>query len=397
MMAICSDLDETPDRNVYLAIAKFLNTTDDTCMGPGVGLEVGNSIFFEMPRNQFSYWGTDDQGREMVRALIRSGHIDCLHSYGDLAIRREHAARAIEELERHGCRLGVWVDHSKSPSNFGPDIMFGQGDMLGADAYHADLSMRYGIRYVWRGRTTGLLGQDAPLDRHALAGVFEPRHALVATRTIAKEVVKVLLGRMKCARWQMHGANTVLRRTTLRDGRPVWEFMRADPFWGGQSRADTASGISKVLHRKTLDFLVSRRAVWILYTHLGKVTDPRVPFEQPTRDAFRLLKTYHDSGAVLVTTTYRLLQYLTVRDCLKYRAVRTGGKLTIAIDSVADPIGGPRSPSLDEVRGITFETPRTSEITVRLPKGADVLCSTTHLAGKTFSSIPWTPLAFPQL
>ena len=56
--------------------------------GPGVGLEVGNSIYFDMPPGQFAYWNTDDAGRAMVRALIRSGHIDCLHSFGDLATTR---------------------------------------------------------------------------------------------------------------------------------------------------------------------------------------------------------------------------------------------------------------------------------------------------------------------
>ncbi len=88
-------------------------------MGPGVGLEVGNSIYFDMPPDQFAYWNTDDAGREMVRALIRSGHIDCLHSYGDLATTRRHAARALDELARHDCRLRVWIDHGTAATNFG--------------------------------------------------------------------------------------------------------------------------------------------------------------------------------------------------------------------------------------------------------------------------------------
>jgi len=33
MLAICSDLDETPDRNVYWEIMRFLNTTEKTAMG----------------------------------------------------------------------------------------------------------------------------------------------------------------------------------------------------------------------------------------------------------------------------------------------------------------------------------------------------------------------------
>src|SRR4029434_5035646 len=96
ILAICSDLDETSDRDIYYELMRFLNTDKSTSMGPGMALEVGNSIYFDMPPNQFDYWTTDDKGREMVRALIRSGHIDCLHSFGDLATTRKDAAQALE-------------------------------------------------------------------------------------------------------------------------------------------------------------------------------------------------------------------------------------------------------------------------------------------------------------
>jgi len=119
MLAICSDLDETPDRHVFWEIMRFLNTTEETTIGQGVGLEVGNSIYFDMPPGQFAYWNTDDKGREMVRILIQSGHIDCLHSYGDLATTRKHAARALEELTAHDCKLEVWIDHGRAITNFG--------------------------------------------------------------------------------------------------------------------------------------------------------------------------------------------------------------------------------------------------------------------------------------
>src|SRR5436309_3060923 len=56
MFAICSDLDETPDHRVYREIVRFLNTLDSTAMGTGVGLEVGNSIFFMAPEAEFSYF-----------------------------------------------------------------------------------------------------------------------------------------------------------------------------------------------------------------------------------------------------------------------------------------------------------------------------------------------------
>src|SRR5688500_14469800 len=76
MLAICSDLDETPDAQTYYELMRFMNTTEETSMGPGAGLEVGNTIYFDMPDGQFAYWNTDERGRAMARALIRSGHID---------------------------------------------------------------------------------------------------------------------------------------------------------------------------------------------------------------------------------------------------------------------------------------------------------------------------------
>ena len=118
-LAICSDLDETPSAVAYLETARFLTTTEPTALGTGVGLEAGNTIYFDMPAGQFSYWNADDRGRGEVRALIRSGHVDCLHSFGDLATTRAHAGRALDELARHDCALAVWVDHGVAVSNFG--------------------------------------------------------------------------------------------------------------------------------------------------------------------------------------------------------------------------------------------------------------------------------------
>ena len=86
MLAVCSDLDLTPGAGVYLESMRFLNTTAETRFGRGVDLEVGNSIYFDMPAGHLSYWNADDAVRSRLRTLIKSGHIDCLHSFGDLFI-----------------------------------------------------------------------------------------------------------------------------------------------------------------------------------------------------------------------------------------------------------------------------------------------------------------------
>ena len=180
MLAVCSDLDETPSRQVFRDTTEFLNTTNSTPMGQGVGLEVGNTIFFDMADDQFAYWNTDDAGRAMIQTLIQSGHIDCLHSYGDCATTREHAQRALEELHNNDCHLDVWIDHAQAVTNFDGGIMMGEGDVSSSPAYHADLTIEHGVQFVWRGRVSGVLGQDVAPQ---LGGVWSLAHPIASGKT----------------------------------------------------------------------------------------------------------------------------------------------------------------------------------------------------------------------
>jgi hypothetical protein len=303
-LAICSDVDETPDAEAYFETMRFLNTTENTAMGLGVGLEVGNSIYFDMPPGQFSYWNTDDKSRAKIQALIRSGHIDCLHSYGDLAATRKHAERALAELERHDCRLAVWVDHAQAATNFGSDIMQGHGDEPGHPAYHADLTLAHGIRYVWRGRVTSVIGQDCVMS---MAGIANWRHPLASGITLGKEAVKQVLARCGSGKYRLHGPNRILHPVRLRDGRQSREFLRCNPHWKGVSSHDTGSEIGQVLTKRFLDRLVARRGTCILYTHLGKLGAGNRQFPRATMDAFHRLAEYHHGGRICVMTTRRLL------------------------------------------------------------------------------------------
>jgi hypothetical protein len=305
-LAICSDLDETPDAATYFELMRFLNTTQDTTMGPGVGLEVGNTIYFDMAPGHFSYWNATEADREKIRALIRSGHIDCLHSYGDLATTRAHAARALDELVKHDCRIPVWVDHAVAPTNFGADIMQGHGDEPGHPAYHADLTMSYGIRHVWRGRTSSVIGQDRPFSLRSI-GTFG--HPLASARTLAKEAVKQVLARKGHPKYGPHAGNPLVVQASLRDGQPIREFIRCNPSWGGVSCHDRGDGVHEVLNPRFLDRLVEREAPCILYSHLGKLErgETRHRFQPAVVKAFRLLAEYQQSGRLQVTTTARLL------------------------------------------------------------------------------------------
>ncbi len=393
LLSLCSDLDETPDRHVYREIQRFLNTTEDTAMGPGVGLEVGNSIYFDMPPDQFAYWTTDDAGRDMVRALVRSGHIDCFHSFGDHATTRAHAGRALDELARHGCRLGVWIDHAVAPSNFGADIMRGNGDVPGAEAYHADLTCGFGVRYVWRGRVTSVIGQRVP---RRLGGIVDGAHAAASGRTLLKEVAKGLLARLGSQKYAMHAPNDVLRPVRLRDGRPVFEFLRANPCWGGVDQSATADGLADVLSDAFLTRLVARGGTAIVYTHLGKVSDRQRPFGPRTVAALRRLADEARSGRILVTTTARLLDYCrAVREANMTAQRAPDGGLVVDLSSPANgAVGAPL-----RWDGVCLEVADPARTRVRVDgrevAGLKVAPGGGGAVGSV--SVPWPPLEFPQL
>jgi hypothetical protein len=392
MMAICSDLDETPDRHVFFETARFLNTTEKTSIGHGVGLEIGNTIYFDMPPSQFSYWNTDDFGRSLIRDMICSGHIDCLHSFGDLTTTRKLAGKALEELIRHGCRLEVWVDHGTAITNFGEDIMQGMGDAPESPAYHADLTLGFGVQFVWRGRITSIIGQDIP---PYLSGIVDFRHPARSIVTLSKEAVKGLLARMGNTKYAMHGSNRVMRKVKLRDGQWAFEFIRSNPHWRGVSYGEIPGGFPDVLTRNMLDLLVEREGVCILYTHLGKVRNRTVPFDPPIQAAFRLLAEYYCSGKILVATTRRLLGMLRATKEVALSVSREGEYIRINLGTDSD--GTQKSLAISDIGGLSVYTPDPSRTIVML-NGKEIdglLCNPPDDTGRSSVSLPLVPLVFP--
>lgn len=394
-LAICSDLDETPDRHVYREIMRFLNTTETTCMGPGVGLEVGNTIYFDMPTDQFAYWNTDDAGRDMIRTLIQSGHIDCLHSFGDLSTTRQHAAQALEELEKHGCKLEVWIDHGIAPTNFDPEIMQGHGDQEDHRAYHADLTTGYGIKYVWRGRATSIVGQDVGAS---FAGIAKWSHPAASCRTLLKEATKHQLARLGNSRYAMHGPNKILRSAALRDGRPIYEFMRCNPHWGGVSSCDQGRYVGEMLTEDMLNRLVQRNGTCVLYTHLGKIDNPDIPFDEKAIKAFHRLAAAFQCGRILVTTTRRLLGYNRAVREIDYRSNWDGEHLSIEVDAlrVKSSVGSLCASDLD---GLTFYVPDPQKVSVAISgrKVTGLQRNAPDHTGRPSVSIPRPVLKFPDV
>lgn len=384
MLAICSDLDGTPEGHVYFTMMKYLNTTEETLFGPGVGLEIGNTIYFDVSPPQFCYWNTNEAGRAKLRCLIQSGHVDCLHSFGSRATTRGDAARALEELDNHNCKLKVWVDHARVPTNFGSDVTFGHGDIIGSPAYHADLTLDYGINYVWRGRVTSVIGQDV---QRSLRGIANKRHPWASCKTLLKEFLK---GLYFSSRFAINRSNNLIREAHLRSGHPVLEFMRFNPHWGGVGAGATADGIPNVLTKNILDMLVKREGCSVLYTHLGRAVDPQKPFNPIIKNSFSLLAKYVSERKILVATTKRLLDYGTAIKRIQ---------LSVSLEEDITKLKISRGKEDVHLDGITIYVPDTSkaEVFIDGQKVQNLERNPPDHTGRASVSLPWLKLDFPSI
>lgn len=389
MLSICSDLDETPNQDIYFETARYLNTSEETLLGKGVALEVGNTIYFDMPEHNFSYTNTDDDGRKKIHQLIDSGHIDCLHSFGDFVCERQTIELYWQKIQSGKRPIEVWVDHARAPSNLDNDIMAGFGAIPGAAAYHSDLTVQSGLlAFIWKGRVSSIVAQNVS---RSYRGIFNRLNIKDSCKTIALEFIKAWLARLGSVKYAMHKTNKVLRETKLVDGSSVLEFMRCNPSWQGVSSFDTARGIHNILTKTVLDTLVKQQGCSIFYSHLGKVNSKASPFTDDTCQAFELLKKYQTDKQILVTTTRRLLGYLRSKERLTFNCVQNGDETYINVQSGF---------SLEDLQGLTWycDNPRLVHMFIN---GQDITpqlqINPKDYTNRSSLSLAWLPLNFPKL
>lgn len=146
----------------FEALMQFMNTTDQTPLGTGVGLQVTSSIFFfSVPDYNFSYFKDISPSAppgpccHRLNEYLQSGWIDTNHAFGDFdnkgGFTRAHAEKVYETLESLGCVLPVFTNHGSCNNiqNVGYDCDYHRGDHPGHWAYHTDLFVSNGVRYVW--------------------------------------------------------------------------------------------------------------------------------------------------------------------------------------------------------------------------------------------------------
>jgi len=358
-MAICSDIDGTTTVEEFLEIQKFLNTREITTMGRGIGLEIGNSfMMYAPPECAISYYSSNPANAQTIEKFIKAGYIDCMHSYGEKAdFSRKDAIRAIKELNNNHCKVNVWVDHDTTVDNLGDDCTFGLGDRPNSTAYHSDLTLAYGIKFVWLGRITMVAGQSTPITFVTFTSIYDRDHPIYSLINVTKEFAKNILAVFGDKKYAMHKSYDLMRITRLDDGKKVYEFIRFDNYWKGVATGATSKRLAYVISKRTLKRLKEVGGFMIVYTHLGKNSDCSQVIAKETQTALLDLAGEYERGNIYVTATSKLLNYYLNHKYLNWSHETKRDEITIAVSSVEDPVFGSFVPAIRDLQGITFYVP----------------------------------------
>lgn len=367
-LSISSDIDGTADDREFLSIQEFLCTKNMTKMGQGVGLEIGNTfiMYDTKERDYFSYFSSRSNDRRLIGEFARAGYLD-LHSFGDGYEKREQARAAIEEMGKQAIRPMVWINHAMNPSNFGawfPDVC--QGDNPGSPYYHADLTVPYGLKFVWNYSSTSIIGQASPVSLGMIVDSFDPEYPLQSVKNAAIAAVKQVASTFGVweSRYALHAGNQLVRVARLDDGQKVYEFMRFDNHPEGIGYGAVSSTTAHNLSGRVFKKLVSRSGYLILYTHLGKNDDCGQDICEETVEALRQLEREFREGRIYVTTTEKLLRYHVNQLNLIWSSKSVGADLVIEISRIDDPVFGSFIPSEEDLQGMTFYVPRGKKVGV---------------------------------
>lgn len=364
----------------FEALMRFVNTTDQTPLGQGVGLELTSSMFFfSPPERTMTYFAGLETGatygpdRTRLVEYLQASLIDTNHAFGDFngcgGFVRDHALRSYDELGELGVSLPVFTNHGSVDNwqNLGLDAPYHQGDRVGSVPYHADLLASHGVRYVW-------------------------------TDTARDEPVRPAEGPREWWRWRLERPRrprSLQFPVQLGDGSSFVGFMRLR---GTVSAPPDLSSLPTQLGHIDWEAMYRRSGAVVLYQHFGVLAHPptgEVPssVEAVASDSrrylapFRFLAEENGAGRLWVPSAGRLLRYLEVVGSVR---VSTEHDQRGSFISVL----GPAWLRPEDLGGVTFlVSPELSNSEVRLAgRVLEVVRHPNHEAGYACVSVPLAPL-----
>ena len=293
----------------------------DQVIWKDLGLPFADSLFLR----SFNQNLPDQVSVERYPEILSAHPHDTIHTWGDYVwsgkrgFDRSDAVEGVELLRRLGTVPRVWVDHSIFMGNmlhnhrYGalPEFKDAAGYTYPNPVYSLDLVHEAGVRYLWDGTITPVLGQDRPLSLVANHRARNPS-MLRAVVSMGKYSVGQATGAGSAFRSQFPG-NSAYRPHRFPDGRTFYVFQRH----GKWSLADI-DGLGEHLAPTRLSELERTGGVCIAYTHLGKrpaskATDPHhIP--ERTRSALLHLKERWTANGIKLSSVSELLDQLVIRD-----------------------------------------------------------------------------------
>lgn len=369
-LSICNDADGLTSKG-YRRLHQFLNTDAETEWGPGLELPLGGSFFmFSSPDspNEFTVFhrlsSTITADGEFILECARRGLLDVLHTYGCFTdathFTRRLAETALETLQDHGITIETWVNHGPKTNVQCIGTQEGwQGDAEGAPAYHADLTIGHGVRWVWTGAEM--------VDRVALDAL---RPAERSERSWGSRILS-----------RADPPTELVESYTLRDGQHVRRFYR---YAGLGGRTPVLDDLPTQLSSANLDELVRAGGYAIAYQHLalrrkrpgfgpgayGPVANGW--FEPAELSALEQLARRHREGQIWVAPTTRLLRYREVHRGLSWYTRRDDdGDVIVIRSEIAD--AGIRQVSPRDLADLTFycERPEATRVFFETERGLE--------------------------
>tara|TARA_B100001964_G_C14244870_1_gene606880 strand:+ start:1837 stop:3057 length:1221 start_codon:yes stop_codon:yes gene_type:complete len=391
MLAISNDIDNSPDLNVFLEIMDYLNSSKQTVFGNGLNLEVGNSFWFynNTGTEQLSYFkGTSTAETNFAphcREFWQSGFIDSIHTYGNFdsgGFKRKFALTARDEMGKYNVKLPVWINHGTHQNSQNLGYVQGcYGGVQGHESYHADLIKDFGIRYIWAGKMTHVLGQDAQ-NTLSVKGIQFLQN-ITAKLKYKDEYEKIILS-----------GNKLIAPITLQDKTTLWEFQRWINAWGRQTVLDV-NDFTQQIAKKNIRGLIRNEGFMVLYTHFCENLKLKEGFPTKLKTNLRFIREEYNSGELLVTTTSRLLRYKEITIYIKTDVHEENGKTIFAIPSTMKTPLGKQNITLSDIEGLTFYTDEQEKTEIHFM--GKCLASKTNPrdhTGKVSISIPWIQLEY---
>lgn len=386
-LAICSDIDATTSVERFVELQKFLCTDEQTSVGAGISLEIGNSFWFFRNSDHLgiSYFSglssTETDFAPVCRKLIKAGFIDVLHTYGDFnsgGFNRKYADLSINELIKQNLKIKTWVNHGNdlNAQNIGKLSAYCGADLT-SEHYHLELLTKYGIKYFWISQLTHLVGQDSKKTFN---------------NTLKNQLQKLLAVKYYGKQENPFFSNQLMKRVLQKDGKEVNAFMRFINPWGKYSYTDAAN-LPNQLNAKILEELKNNEGYLILYTHLGNYNNPQKILPDQTVKTLQNLSQENESGNIFVTTTTRLLTYYEVISLIIVDVKMNGDKRIINISFKENFL-----PLADDLSGLSFYTNNPENTFVYFNNTQlKTISNSADYTGRLSVSIPWKKLMFPHL